>query len=377
MIKLKKLIKEQRYSSPGSQKRTAGTASGRNAPPEDPAASLATPVQAPTPNVKSKPSSKEDEFTQDIQNLNGPTPLKAKSPLGQAVLANTGQTPEPGEQTPDEIEKDKEEKEKEQQPQAPTTESAWSGYSTSTLKKMLANYEKELEQLNNSNLRRHPLIEPSRAESEWQIEQAIASLKKAIKEAEKHNVTEDVVGPTLAAVRNRATQLASTSTRFADLRNQLTKEFPGVNPGVLRTALASVSNKAFESIHSLSHAGNTPSTTNPPETFAVGHDEISQEELDSIDQNHDKIVKFAKAALEKKPYALAVRALERVLSSKYGVDEKHTGSVASTVMHLLGADHSPKSQIIRKVKPRVQQKFSQGSGYMPGGMPISQMGRSP
>jgi len=117
--------------------------------------------------------------------------------------------------------------------------------------------------------------------------------------------------------------------------------------------------------HSLSHGGNIRVPTNPVKTD-LGRGELTQQELDIIDSRWKEILAFAQRAFAGKPYAVAIRAIEKRLERAYNISNENSGTVAATVADILKKDYSPKSRAFQKVHPKTSKgAVSQGSGYIP------------
>ena len=97
----------------------------------------------------------------------------------------------------------------------------------------------------------------------------------------------------------------------------------------------------------------------------MDREELTQPELDAIDKNWKTIIKLANKVLDDKPQAEALRMIEAYLE-RIGVSNFHSGAVAATVQETLKKVKTPKTDIMRKVKPKLD-GGEKGSGYYPAG----------
>ena len=119
---------------------------------------------------------------------------------------------------------------------------------------------------------------------------------------------------------------------------------------------------------SLSHGGGQ-STGSDRSSTHISKAELTPQELKTIDTNWKKILKFSGAAFKKKPYPVALRAIEKYLE-RMGIDKKHIGKIGEVIAHELKQDTDPVSMIIPKAIPRITQEPNvKGSGHFFGGHP--------
>ena len=98
--------------------------------------------------------------------------------------------------------------------------------------------------------------------------------------------------------------------------------------------------------------------------------QLTQQEIDTIDAKWKQILAFAKKAFAAKPVAIAMRAVEKKLERSYNISNDNSGKIADVIADVLDKDYHPKSRAFQKVAPRTAQSYaSVGSGYIPYGYP--------